>query len=42
MELDLDYKEKSSKIKNTSIAQNPVFIVDSKNEKNKRILNYLL
>ena len=42
MELDLDYKEKSSKIKNTSIAQNPVFIVDSKNEKNKRMLNYLL
>lgn len=42
MELDLDYKEKSSKIKNDSIAENPIFIVDSKNEKNKRTLNYLL
>lgn len=42
MELDLDYKERSSKIKNISIAENPVFIVDSKNEKNKRMLNYLL
>ena len=42
MELDLDYKERSSKIKNKSIAENPIFIVDSKNEKNKRILNYLL
>lgn len=42
MELDLDYKERSSKIKNISIAENPIFIVDSKNEKNKRILNYLL
>ena len=42
MELDLNYKEKDSKIKNNSIAGNPVFIVDSKNEQNKRILNYML
>lgn len=42
MDLDLNYKEQSSKIKNNSIAENPIFIVDSKNEENKRILNYLL
>lgn len=42
MELDLDYNQRSSKIKNDSIAENPIFIVDSKNEKNKRTLNYLL
>lgn len=42
MDLDLDYKEREAKIKNDSIANNPVFKIDDKNEKNKRMLNYLL
>jgi hypothetical protein len=42
MDLDLNYKEKSSEIRNKSILENPIFQIDDKNEKNKRIINYLL
>jgi hypothetical protein len=42
IELDLYYKKENSNIENTAIKENPVYIIDYKNEQNKRMLNYLL
>ena len=42
IELDLYYKKENSTIENNAIKENPVYIIDYKNEQNKRMLNYLL
>jgi len=42
LEIDLEYKKRLSDIKNQEILENPLFIMDAKNEKHKRMLTFLL
>ncbi|ETR68380.1 MAG: hypothetical protein OMM_04602 [Candidatus Magnetoglobus multicellularis str. Araruama] len=42
LEIDLEYKKQLSKIKNKEVSENPIFQMDSKNEKHKRLLTFLL
>lgn len=42
MDADLNYKKELAKINNETIAENPVFIEDRENEKNKRLLTKIM
>ena len=42
LEIDLEYKKQLSEIKNKEVSENPIFQMDSKNEKHKRLLTFLL